>query len=199
SDPARSDPARLTSSKSDVNVRPQHKKSTLNSSRRVAMKDSRREFLKVFAGVGLSTVLPSALPAQGARPPAAGSAASAKQFRIDTHHHFTIPKLYALSTAKGVSQPTLKDWTPQKSIEQMEQGSVATSIISISDPGVWFGDHAAARGLARECNEYAAKIVKDYPKQFGVFAVLPLPDVDGAILEVEYALDTLKADGIGIL
>src|SRR5262245_13584851 len=131
------------------------------------MKDSRREFLKAFAGLGVSTLLPSALPAQGAQPPAGGSAASDKQFRIDTHHHFTIPKLYALSTAKGVSQPTLKDWTPEKSIEQVEQGSVATSIISISDPGVWFGEDAAARGLARECNEYAAKIIKDYPGRFG--------------------------------
>jgi predicted TIM-barrel fold metal-dependent hydrolase len=153
------------------------------------MKDSRREFLKAFAGVGVSTLLPSSLLSQSV----------SKPFRIDTHHHFTIPKLYALSTAKGVSQPTLKDWTPEKSIEQMEQGGVATSIISISDPGVWFGDHAAARGLARECNEYAAKIVKDYPRRFGLFAVLPLPDVEGAIREVEYALDTLKADGIGIL
>jgi predicted TIM-barrel fold metal-dependent hydrolase len=128
-----------------------------------------------------------------------GSGAPARPFRIDTHHHFTIPKLYALSTAKGVSQPTLKDWMPEKSLEQMEQGSVATSIISISDPGVWFTDNAAARALARECNEYGARIVKDYPGRFGLFAVLPLPDVDGAIREVEYALDTLKADGIGIL
>jgi len=56
----------------------------------------------------------------------------------------------------------------------MEQGSVATSIISISDPGVWFTDNAAARALARECNEYGAKVVKDYPGRFGLLAVLPL-------------------------
>src|SRR5262249_10572329 len=153
------------------------------------MQHSRREFLKAFAGAGASTLLPSALVTQSV----------SKQFRIDTHHHFTIPKLYALSTAKGVSQPTLKDWSPEKSMDQMEQGSVASSIISISDPGVWFGDHAAARGLAREGNEYAAKSVKGSARGLGLFAVLPLPDVDGAILEVEYALDTLKADGIGIL
>ena len=88
------------------------------------MKDSRRQFLKMAAAAAASRVLSSTSLAQ----------TPGKPFRIDTHHHFTIPKLYALSTAKGVSQPTLKDWTPEKSLEQMEQGSVATSIISISDP-----------------------------------------------------------------
>src|SRR5207249_5517236 len=145
--------------------------------------------LKMAAAAAASRVLSSTSLAQ----------TPGKPFRIDTHHHFSIPKLYALSTAKGVSQPTLKDWTPKKTLAQMEQGSVATSIISISDPGVWFTDNAAARALARECNEYGAKVVKDYPGRFGLFAVLPLPDVDGAVGEVEYALDTLKADGIGIL
>jgi predicted TIM-barrel fold metal-dependent hydrolase len=153
----------------------------------------RRKWMAQMAALGAGAALPKSIwSRQGSAPPA-------KTFRIDTHHHFTIPKLYALSTAKGVSQPTLKDWTPEKSLEEMEQGEVATSIISISDPGVWFTDNAAARALARECNEYGAQVVKDRPGRFGLFAVLPLPDVDGAIREAEYALDTLKADGIGIL
>jgi len=155
---------------------------------------SRRSFLVGLAATGAIAAF--------SKPTAAlqnGPAASAKTSRIDTHHHFTTPKLYELSTAKGVSQPTLKGWTPERSIEEMDQGGVATSIISISDPGVWFGDNAAARGLARECNEAGAKAVRDYPGRFGQFAVLPLPDVDGSLKEVEYAMDTLKMDGIGIL
>ena len=88
-------------------------------------------------------------------------------FRIDTHSHFTTPALYKLSTARGVNQAALADWTPAKMLQQMEEGGVATSIISISDPGVHFGDNAAARALARECNEYAATVVRDIPDGSG--------------------------------
>ncbi len=155
---------------------------------------SRRSFLVGLAATGaVAAFSKRAAALQG------GPAASTKAFRIDVHHHFTIPKLFALSTAKGVNQPTLKDWSPEKSLEEMDQGGVATSIISISDPGVWFGDNADARTLARECNEYGAKVVKDHAGRFGQFAVLPLPDVDGSLKEVEYAMDTLKMDGIGVL
>ncbi len=84
-------------------------------------------------------------------------------------------------------------------LEQMEMGGVATSIFSVSDPGVWFGDVAQARALAREANDFGARVVHDRPGRFGMFAVLPLPDVEGALREVAYAFDTLKADGIGVL
>jgi predicted TIM-barrel fold metal-dependent hydrolase len=159
----------------------------------------RREFLAGLGAIGAAALFPgfgirgSGFGLQG------GGAAPTRPFRIDTHAHFTIPKLYALATAKGVNQATLQDWTPGKMLAEMEEGAVATSIISISDPGVHFGDNMAARALARECNEYAAKVIRDNPGRFGLFAVLPLPDVDGALREAEYALDTLKADGIGVL
>ena len=88
------------------------------------------------------------------------------------------------------------EWTPERCIEAMDRDGVATSILSTSEPSVWFGDDAAARKLARECNEYAARLIADHPGRFGMFATLPLPDVDGALKEMEYALDTLKADGV---
>ncbi|HTC61357.1 MAG TPA: amidohydrolase family protein [Candidatus Saccharimonadales bacterium] len=155
---------------------------------------SRRDLLWGMAAVGASSVLPEFI-AQAQT----GSIVAPRPFRIDTHHHFTVPKLLAESAAKGVTQGGLQDWTPQKSLDQMDKGGVATSIISISDPGVWFGDNTAARALARECNDYAAKLIKDYPGRFGLFATLPLPDVEGALLELEYAMDTLKADGACVL
>ena len=55
------------------------------------------------------------------------------------------------------------------------------------------------RTLARKINEAGAKIVSDNRQRFGLFAVLPMPDVDGSLKEIEYAFDTLKADGIGTL
>src|SRR5437879_2605559 len=93
-------------------------------SRRPKSNSSRRSFLVGLAATGAIAAFSKRTAAlQG------GPAASAKATRIDTHHHFTIPKLFELSTAKGVNQPTLKGWTPEKSIEDMNQGGLATSII----------------------------------------------------------------------
>ena len=78
----------------------------------------------------------------------------------------------------------------------MDAMNIEVSMLSISMPHVHFGDDAAARKLARELNEAGAKLVNDYPNRFGHFAVVPLPDVDGTLMEIEYALDVLKADGI---
>jgi predicted TIM-barrel fold metal-dependent hydrolase len=81
----------------------------------------------------------------------------------------------------------------------MERGGVAAAVVSITNPGLWFGDRAATTRLARACNEYGATLVQNYPTRFGMFASMPLPDVDATLKEIEYAYDTLKADGIGLL
>jgi len=81
----------------------------------------------------------------------------------------------------------------------MDERGVETSILSVSTPGVHLGDDAEARAHAREVNEFAAKVVHDHPTRFGLFATLTLPDVDGALAELAYAFDTLRADGIVLL
>jgi 6-methylsalicylate decarboxylase len=122
---------------------------------------------------------------------------SAKPHRIDIHHHFGPPPWVAEVKGRPLLQPANTTWTPTKSIEDMDKGSVAAAVISITNPGLWFGDKTVTTRLARSCNEYAAKLVQDHPNRFGFFAAMPLPDVDATLKEIAYAYDTLKADGVG--
>ena len=116
--------------------------------------------------------------------------------RIDVHHHIVSPGF--TDELKSLLQPPTLNWTPARSIEDMDRAGVATAITSVTTPGVWIGDHAQGRRLARESNDYAARLAADHPGRFGIFAAVPLPDVDGSLREIEYGIDTLKADGIAL-
>ena len=113
---------------------------------------------------------------------------------IDVHHHITPPPFLAFLSAQ--KQRSAIHWSLNESLEDMDRGGTETAITSITSPGIWFGDVAGIRKVARDCNDYAAKLVSDHPRRFGIFATLPLPDIEGSLRETEYALDTLKADGI---
>ena len=54
------------------------------------------------------------------------------------------------------------------------------------------------RRVARECNEFSAGLMRDHPRRFGMFAALPLTDVEGSLREIEYSMDVLKADGVSV-
>ena len=118
--------------------------------------------------------------------------------RIDCHHHFVPPAYKAEIQKKQPMQPVMDKWTVQGSIADMDKAGTQTAMVSITTPGIHFGNHEEARRLTRICNEYAVEIARDHPGRFGLFAALPWPDVDGSLKEVAYALDTLKADGIGM-
>ena len=75
--------------------------------------------------------------------------------RIDVHCHFSSPGFIQTIKARNTGQMPLMAWTPAKTIEDMDRDGVATSIVSTSEPSVWFGDNEAARRLARECNDTA--------------------------------------------
>ena len=109
---------------------------------------------------------------------------------IDVHQHYQAP------FAGGDSGR----WSVAHVLELMDKNGIETVIIS----GGSYGDQVytgteSGRTMARKLNDYAAKIVSDHPKRFGFFAVIPYPDADGSLKEIEYAYDTLKADGVGIL
>lgn len=123
--------------------------------------------------------------------------------KIDTHHHIFPPAYLAALKRMGTKQEgggvPMPEWSVDKDLEMMDRFGIRTAIASIGSPGVWFGDAAAARDLARLCNEYYAGVVREHPERFGAFACLPLPDVGSAVAEVVYALDTLRCDGINLL
>lgn len=125
-----------------------------------------------------------------------GQTASNNPRRIDTHLHIFPPVYVSMLKSINVSPAGWDRWTLAKTLDDMDRYGTATAITSITLPGVYFGNVEFARKVARECNDYAAKLVSDYKGRFGMFAVVPLPDIDGSLREIEYAMDTLKADGI---
>jgi predicted TIM-barrel fold metal-dependent hydrolase len=126
--------------------------------------------------------------------------------RIDLHRHY-FPAAFLdaqRQSALRQSRPAalgaaLEGWSKARTIEAMDRYGIATGILSISTPGPWFGDIEESKRLARECNDYAAEMMRDHPDRFGLFAALPLPDPDAALREIDYAFDTLHADGVAIM
>ena len=112
--------------------------------------------------------------------------------RIDVHQHMSSP------ADPGAGQG--RAWTPQKAIEDMQKNDIATAIVmpvNAVRESLWTGTEKA-RGAVRDNNEYGAKLVRDYPGRFGLYAALPFVDVDGSLKEIAYAYEVLKTDGIGL-
>lgn len=122
--------------------------------------------------------------------------------RIDVHHHVFPPEYLAEVERLGLTEAgdvVFPIWSPATSIEMMDRHGVQTAIVSVSSPGVYFGNTTSARDLARRCNYYSAGLVRENPDRFGFFASVPLPSIDDAIAEAAYAQDTLKCDGFVLL
>jgi predicted TIM-barrel fold metal-dependent hydrolase len=124
------------------------------------------------------------------------AAAQTAPHRIDVHHHLVPPGYVTAVSAKVPVSPPIIKWTLQKSLDDMDRAGVATAMMSLTTPGLWFGDVAFAAPLARSCNDYGATLVRDHRGRFGHFASLPMPDADASLKEIAYAFDTLHADGI---
>src|SRR4029078_1031727 len=127
--------------------------------------------------------------------PRSPAASPGKPHRIDVHHHIAPPKYVA--EFKSELQPPMIAWSVSKSLDDMEKSGVATAITSVTTPGSAFTGKDGRR-VARECNEYAARLVQDPPRRFRMFVALPLTDVEGSLRELEFGLDVLKADGVSV-
>jgi predicted TIM-barrel fold metal-dependent hydrolase len=149
---------------------------------------SRRDVLKTFAAA-----LPlGALPAGALLAQEVNRKSAAKRGRIDVHSHMSSPS--------NPRSGSTRNWTPEKAIADMEKNDIATAIVmpvNAIREDLWTGTEKA-RGLVRNNNEYGAKLVRDYPGRFGLYAALPFIDVEGSLKEIGYAYDVLKTDGIGL-
>jgi 6-methylsalicylate decarboxylase len=160
---------------------------------------NRRHFLAGLAALGAAAFSPDAILRARGQTPATGGG------RLDLHHHFGSPRWTKRhAEAKRQGWETFQDYSPTKAIEAMDRAGIQTAFLSMTTPGIWFGDDFAAErqeaiALARDVNDYGARMARDYTGRFGLFAVLPLPDIDASLKEIEYAFDTLKADGVGLL
>ena len=115
--------------------------------------------------------------------------------KIDVHQHVVPP-----SWVEGLRQRNLSHrpppWTPEGAIDWMDAHGIATGVLSLTAPGFEGWNDAGMRPAVRQVNDYVAGLVSKWPHRFGNFAILPLPDIDMAIEEATYALDTLGADGV---
>ncbi len=154
---------------------------------------NRRSFLRVAGLTGLALSTGNAL---------AANSSEQQDYKIDVHHHI-IPPIYTNALAKiGITETNgapFPKWSPEQSINMMDRNGINAAITSISAPGIYFGNSAFTADLAKRCNDYSANLVAKYPTRFGAFAVLPLPDIDAALKAIEYALDSLKLDGVVLL
>lgn len=122
---------------------------------------------------------------------------------IDVHAHL-LPDFYVQqATTAGHAHPDgmggWPSWSVEAHLDLMDRNGIETAMLSMSSPGVHFGDDKAARLLARRVNEFAAELTREHPGRFGNFASLPLPDTDGSLEEIAFVFDELGADGVALL
>lgn len=164
---------------------------------------NRRQFLGDLAVFGAG-----ALVAGGSVHAQRGTRANPR--RIDFHHHFELPEVLAMQGRGGgrgrggAAPPTGRgpaalNWTLAQDLDDMDRNGTATALMSGFLPTN--ADVETQRKAARLCNEFMAKLRSDHPQRFGIFAALPVRgfDIDGSLREIEYAVDTLKADGFHLL
>jgi predicted TIM-barrel fold metal-dependent hydrolase len=162
---------------------------------------SRRSFLRSFSALSATAMVSSpAVMLSGRTAYAQGGAPAEKPHRVDMHHHFYPTELLeAWKKANVRNAPVVQRWKLTDTLEHMDKGGVATAMLSLPT-GINLPNLSAEDRLSwtRRINDYAAKAQADHPGRFGIFGFLPMPDIDASLKGIEYALDVMKTDGIGL-
>jgi predicted TIM-barrel fold metal-dependent hydrolase len=149
----------------------------------------RGAFVTTASGLVAGAALLRAAPEVRAAPAA---------WRVDVHHH-CLPPFFADAVKPQSVPANLTGWTPARSLADMDTAATETAVLSMPrSPSGYTGAGDASRALARQINEFMAGVCRNSAGRFRFWAEVPLPDVDGAVREAAYALDTLGADGIGV-
>jgi len=163
---------------------------------------SRRRFLRSVAEAGAAALLVPPVLLDG-QAPAPASPTNTRRV-VDVHHHF-YPTWFVEAWLKSPpsGEPPLpvpvRQWTLARTLEQLDMNNVSTAMLSTSVRVVALGANAnESRALVRRYNDEGARLMQERPGRFGLFGILPLPDVEGSLREIEYTLDVLRADGINL-
>jgi 6-methylsalicylate decarboxylase len=118
---------------------------------------------------------------------------------IDVHTHLITQAYQTSMSGAGITDVggfPMPDWSVRTALEVMDDHGISASLLSISAPGIDFVSGEAALLLARSINEEQAAIVQRHPTRFGALAILPLPDIEAALVELDHALGPLAFDGV---
>ena len=118
---------------------------------------------------------------------------------VDVHSHIILPEYREVLKAHGAELEetfSLPEWNVERHIAFMDSAGIRTAVLTMPAPQPYYGDAGESAACIRRVNEVSAEIKQRYPERFKFCASLPLPDVEAAIREAVYALDTLGADGV---
>ena len=112
---------------------------------------------------------------------------------VDVHSHIITPEFVSSLEKEGRLMDEgfpLPKYNVESHLKWMDEAGVQTSVLTLAAP------QPTSAQTVRLANETTARIKQEHPGRFLFCAAIPLPDVNVAIREAIYALDTLKADGI---
>ena len=129
---------------------------------------------------------------------------------VDVHHHF-YPEFLMEAWASApladdwaeykahFMQPPYTGWSVSGAIDLLDRTGIETAVLSLPAGTIGFLDGGAQSTMARRINQFASDMAREHPGRFGLFALLPMPQIEASLAEIAHALDELGTTGIGLM